>query len=308
MNKKLLEENIVKFKTPEDLKLVAKLLGKNTVSYSQFSLYSNCPHSWKLEYIDKVKLREPNMYLVFGTSIHEVMQTYLTQMYDVTAKSANEMNLNSLLMDTLKKEYKSAVEQSNKHFSTQYEIAEFYKDGVEILDYLKKHRSAYFSRKECGLVGIEVPIIVETDENENVLLNGFIDVVLYEQNKYRFLDIKTSTRGWNKYQKADQTKIAQLILYKKYFGKQYHIPAEDIDVEYFIVKRKLYEGLEYPQKRIQIFSPASGKVSINRIEKNFKEFIKNSFNPDGSYNTSATYTKNKTACRFCPFKGTDFCK
>ena len=38
-------------------------------SYSQLSLYNNCPHQWKLRYIDKITESESNIHLVFGTAM-----------------------------------------------------------------------------------------------------------------------------------------------------------------------------------------------------------------------------------------------
>ena len=45
---------------------------------------------------------------------------------------------------------------------------------------------------------------------------GYIDVLIYDtvREKYKIIDIKTSTRGWNKWQKRDENKTQQLLLYK----------------------------------------------------------------------------------------------
>ena len=40
---------------------------------------------------------------------------------------------------------------------------------------------------------------------------------------------------------------------------------DKIDIEYFIVKRKLYEKVDFPQRRIQTFIPANGTPSINKV-------------------------------------------
>ena len=65
----------------------------------------------------------------------------------------------------------------------------------------------------------------------------FRDLMLnYENLKkvtQKIIDIKTSTMGWNKYQKADKTKTAQLVLYKSYYAKQFNVPIDNIRVEYF---------------------------------------------------------------------------
>ena len=52
------------------------------VSFSQYSMYYKCPRSWKLAYVDNLRKKESNIHLVFGTSMHEVIQDYLEMMYN----------------------------------------------------------------------------------------------------------------------------------------------------------------------------------------------------------------------------------
>ena len=80
-----------------------------------------------------------------------------------------------------------------------------------------------------------------------------MDVVLHDKKtgRMKIIDIKSSTMGWNKYMKADKNKTNQLLLYKHFMAKQLEISEDKIDVEYLILKRRLYENMMYPQKRIQ---------------------------------------------------------
>ena len=114
-------------KTPKDLAITARKQGKTTISYSQINMYKNCPLQWKLTYIDGIKDFKPSMFLVFGTAMHEVLQTYLDKMYKESIVKANELDLHKLLSDTIKQEYKKTVdEQGGKHFSFLKEINDFY--------------------------------------------------------------------------------------------------------------------------------------------------------------------------------------
>ena len=81
-----------------------------------------------------------------------------------------------------------------------------------------------------------------------------------------------------------------------------------IEVEFFILKRKLYEKVDFPQRRVQTFTPANGKPSINKVINNLNKFINESF-IDGEYNTEHIYIKNpsKKNCRFCEFNQTEYC-
>jgi hypothetical protein len=44
-------------------------------------------------------------------------------------------------------------------------------------------------------------------------------------------------------------------------------PIDNIDIEYFIVKRKLHGNPDFPDPRVQIHVPASGKVKLNKATK-----------------------------------------
>jgi len=112
--------------------------------------------------------------------------------------------------------------------------------------------------------------------------------------------------GWNKYQKADKIKTAQLPLYKRYYQEVYGIPVKHIDVRYTIVKRKVNENAEYPamRSRIQSFSPASGTPTLSKLEFHLKEFIEDCFVEGTNIYQQKEYIKNVSTknCKWCPFK------
>ena len=137
-----------------------------------------------------------------------------------------------------------------------------------------------------------------------------IGIILDEfHNTLKIIDIKTSTQGWNKWMKKDENKTQQLLLYKQFYSKQYNHPIDKIEVEYFIVKRKLWEDAMFPQKRVQKFSPASGTVSMNKVAKRLDTFIELAFDDDGErISDNIIPTPSKKACRWCEFKKTEYCE
>ena len=290
----------MQLKTPKDLAIKARKQGKKTISYSQFNMYKNCPLQWKLTYIDKIREYEPSMFLVFGTAMHEVLQHYLTTMYEKTAVAANAFDSEKMLLETMKSEYKKTIQETGKHFSDSAEMQDFYNDGVKIIDYFKKRRGAYFSKKNTELLGVEIPILCETDDSDKIMLMGFADIVMKHGDKITIYDIKTSMFGWKP--KKKKAEGDQLRIYKRYFSKQYDVPEENITIEYFIVKRKLYENIDFPQKRIQQYVPPHGKVSMNKTKRQLSEFISTAFTQDGKHNKNAHYPALKTGCTYCPFK------
>jgi len=246
---------------------------------------------------------------MFGTSMHEVLQTYLTVMYNDTVKMADALPLSDMLLHRMRTNYVNIMKRNGGiEFCKQSDMEEFYQHGLIILEWFKKKRANYFSKKGYELVGIEVPINYELPNKIKFI--GYMDVVIYDKvrDRYKIIDIKTSTMGWNKWQKADKNKTDQLLLYKQFYGAEHNISLDKIDVEYFIVKRKLYEGLDFPQRRVQTFSPASGKPSVNKVITNLNQFIDESF-IDGEHNVKHTYIKrpSKKNCKWCEFNQTKHC-
>lgn len=174
------------------------------------------------------------------------------------------------------------LKNGGEEFCTKSEMLEFYNDGLKIIDYFKKKRNQYFSKRGYELAGIETPL--NYDLPNNLKFRGFIDLIIKDtvRNRIKIIDIKTSTWGWNKYQKADKNKTDQLLLYKQFYSKQFDIPMDRIDIEYFIVKRKLYENTDFPQKRIQTFIPANGTPSINKVNRRLQAFMDECYDKDGN--------------------------
>ena len=278
------------------------------ISYSQLSMFSECPHKWKLNYIDKLRVSEPSIHLLFGTAMHEVIQKYLDVMYQYTAKRADMLNLKRTLQEKMVEQFNIDKENYGKEPCTKEELKEFFQDGCDILDFFKKRRGDYFSKKGYELIGCEVP--VEMGLQKNLTWVGYLDIVMRDtiHDRIKIYDIKTSTMGWNKWMKADDNKTQQLLLYKQFYSKQYNHPIDKIDVEYFIVKRKLYEKAKFPQKRVQKFIPASGTVSMNKVAKKLTKFIDEAFDEDGTHTKNdLPPTPSKKACKWCEFKKTEYC-
>ena len=283
---------------------------QKNISYSQMSMFRECPKKWSLQYREGHKQFTSTIHTVFGTALHEAVQHYLTVMYDQSAAAADREDIIEMFEESLREEYKKQyAKNDNQHFSTSQELREFYDDGVTILEHLKKNRGKYFSKRGWYLAGCEVPIVITPNKRyNNVVYQGFLDVVLYHEptNKFRIIDIKTSTNGWNAKAKKDENKQFQLILYKKFFSEQFNVPLENIDIEFFIVKRKLYENTDYPIPRVQEFKPASGKVKLNKATRALEEFIQRAFDKNGHADVDHQPTPHKN-CNWCPFYKTHLC-
>ena len=281
---------------------------QRSISYSQMSLYNSCNYRWKLQYKDGVDIPSFSIHTVFGTALHEALQHYLTIFYEKSGAEADRFDIEEYFKEKFIEQYQTVYKQNkNVHFSSPQELREFHDDGLEIISWFKKHKTDYFGKRGWHLVGCEIPLILTPDKRfKNVLYKGYLDLVLYHEptNSIKIIDIKTSTRGWGDKEKKDEAKQYQLILYKEFLSRQFNIDPDNIEIEFFIVKRKIYTESEFPQKRVQIFVPPSGKIKTKKAVTAVTSFIEEAFEPDGKIK-DREYIANpsKWNCSYCPFAG-----
>jgi hypothetical protein len=274
-------------------------------------MWSSCPHQYKLNYIDKLGESSSNVHTIFGSAMHETIQHYLSVMYGVSKKQADEINLDKLLLERMRENYKGEVEKMSEGTPcTQEQLEEFYGDGRRILQWLNKHMHKFYSKSGFELVGIEIPLNATIKSGVHFI--GFIDIVLRDlaSNEIIIIDLKTSTMGWNQYQKADKMKNSQIILYKKYYSELFNIPLQKIKVEYQILRRKLPEDSAFPVPHVSKHVPAHGSPTVTKVYDEFMEFINTVFDDEGKFK-DIEFPKvpgaAKKNCKFCEFGNRGIC-
>lgn len=285
-------------------------MSKKVVSYSQYTTYHQCQQKYKLQYIDKLGINESNIHSVFGTSLHETVQEFLQVMYNESKKKALETNWDDFLQTRMVENFQKEEERMGKAPCTREQLIEFYNDGINILNYFKGKLNKFYPKQGYKLLDIERKLEVEV--KNNVVFWGFIDVLLEDviSGKKIIIDIKTSTSGWNKYQKADKVKTAQMLLYKKLYSELEDVDMNDLAVEYQIMKRKVEQdpSLQFHIPRISKFIPPNGKPSVTKAWDSFMSFVNSVFDENGEYITNRIYhtTVNKL-CDYCQFKENKLC-
>ena len=276
------------------------------ISYSSISTFNKCPKLWEMQYLRGEIPFKQNIYTCFGTAMHETVQTWLEVMYHDKVKNAKELDKHKLLYENMIKAYKQGKAQNgHEHFSTQDELTKFWIEGKHILDFLEKKRGGYFSTKNMQLAGIETLLYQEI--RPGVMFKGLVDLVFYHPNtdRWTIMDIKTSTAGWRDAQKKNPNLTAQVILYREFFSKQFGIDKEKIDVEFFILKRRVPAEAEFAsmQKRVQQFSPSSGPRKTKEIINSMNKMISDVLDEDGKfidkdYKCGAPFGKCNDCCQF----------
>ena len=84
------------------------------------------------------------------------------------------------------------------------------------------------------------------------------------------------------------------------FSISKNIPEDKIDVEFFILRRKINENAEFVPKRVQQWEPANGVKKVKEAVEDIQNFVKNVFTTEGDY-IDKQYPKNVSNCRFCPY-------
>lgn len=282
------------------------VIKKKRVSYSQYATWFRCPRKWAFDYLENLRKFEGSINTCFGTAVHDALQMYLEILYTKGHEEADAIKLFDIFKVAFDRELKEGVENNLKY--TEDDYTEFCFDAQDVLGEFTKpsNRLKNFPSKKYEFIGSEVPI--EMDIKYNVQFVGFLDVVLRDKStgKYKIIDFKTSATGWNSYMKEDESKYSQLIIYKAFYSKKLQVPLEDIEVEFFILKRKLYEGVKFPQSRLQLFSPCSNRSAVVESLSGFTTFVEECFVENGSFRTDGTFLKvpgkGKKHCKYCAHK------
>jgi hypothetical protein len=283
---------------------------QKSISYSQLSMFNDCPKKWSLQYKEGFKQFTSSIHTVFGTAFHETLQHYLTVYYEKSGAEADKINTSEMLEERMREIYKEQYKSNNnQHFVSPDELREFYEDGVEIIRDFSKNKGKHFSKRGWYLIGVEIPIVLNPHPKyPNIVYQGYLDAVLYHEptNKIYIIDFKTSTWGWGDKEKKNEIKQFQLLLYKKYFSDHFKFPIDNIEIEFFIVKRKLRESEDFVIKRIQKFKPAAGKIKIKKAEDAMLNFIEEVFDQDG-FKQIEHKPKINDNCKWCVFHKTHLC-
>lgn len=282
---------------------------KKIVSYSQYSKWFVCPRRFFLEKVMGLEIKENNIHTCFGTAMHEAVQKYVQTLYTESSPKADALDLNQIYLEAFDRE----LLEKNVEY-TQEEYFEFTNDAKNIIREFcnSSNRIKYFPSGKYEFLGVELKI--NQPIKNNLEFMALIDLALKDKKtgRIKIIDFKTSSMGWNSYMKTDESKFSQILLYKALYSKKYNVPLSKIDVEFFILKRKLMENVSFPQNRIQVFVPANTSSDIKKSLGKFTTFINECFTTEGGYNDKPeNYLKipgkNKKNCKYCNYKNTKHC-
>ena len=266
------------------------------LSHSQFKTYRECPRKWQHKYREGRYPSSHSEHFIFGTAVHEAIQGYLEAWYG--EDDTSEYDIHDELRIQLRDEFESDLDdfEGDEFPVTKKRMVELYHEGIDLLDNFLAVKGSYFDPENETLAGIETRLLEPTDVNENVAWLGYIDVLLKSGDKWRIVDLKTSTKGWGYHKKKDKKTTDQLLAYKLFFAKQEGVDPYDVDVEYVILAKDNIKS----KKLVESFVPED---EIERVDSEVNKFVSEAFDESGEPKQDVDHPKNpdKWNCCFCPF-------
>ena len=272
--------------------------GKPHVSYSEVSTWQACPWRHTLAYIDGLSEFEPSPYLDYGTILHDAIEGFLN-----TRKIDLELVYKKIRASWKKRGYDS--EEFIAAQTLRSESQGWKYKHVNLEGWLASAKNAldqlpdFLDEKFPGWkpYAAEHNLYESVHGSEEGKFKGFIDCIIELPNgKHVVIDWKTAgPRGWNKDQRRDFLKQAQIVLYKHYWMQVTGKPSRDIKTCFVLLKRD-----SKPGKSVDIVEVSSGPKMIAKANKMVSGMLKGM--------RTGFVPKNKLSCKFCEFANTEHCK
>ncbi len=199
------------------------------ISFSEFTLYKNCPHQHLILKHLGIDQDDPSIHLYFGNCVHESFEYALRDGKDI------EYRVKKFRDDF----YKQMID--NMRGMPGFE---------EVYDYLDQGENIIRTFNTDELAGEYEVVSVEEDLYEKLSgrfhFKGFIDLVLRSKKTGRYLivDWKTSGHEWNVsdpkkfgYKFKDEIFLCQMPFYKFFWARKHGIDMDEIDCQYIVLNR-----------------------------------------------------------------------
>ena len=190
-------------------RIAEQITGRQYLSHSQISLMRSCPKKFSFSYIEKAEPEFIPNSLIFGGSIHSVLELYYRCKLEGLAVTKEA--LLSAYHDSWQQQLAKAKELAGKEVPVKYNKAQ----DIDTLHALADRMISAFLASQLAqpkgiILGVEEHLTVELDpELPDVLAK--VDLVLQTDGSLHVVDFKTSRSRWND-QKALES-ADQLVLY-----------------------------------------------------------------------------------------------
>jgi len=255
--------------------------GKYHLSYSEVAEWSGCSWRHKLKHILKVDLDEPGWGSTFGKAIHSSCEDFLK----------TRVMKPEIAIETIKNGWKEHQFFERGKAGSVEEFVQFANDILEDIP-------SFMDETFPNWLYIDAEHFLYQKLDRPHAFKGYIDGIIEcdgKRGRVKWLiDFKTCGWGWSMQKKQDFMVKAQLILYKNFWLQETNTPPKDVRCGFVLLKRSAKKG-----KHCELVAVSVGNVTTGRALQVVNDMV---------YHVKrGTAIKNKSSCKFCPYKGTEHC-
>lgn len=275
--------------------------GKAHVSFSEVKLWKECPWRHKLIHIDKISIQEPNQHLHYGTAVHSCVENFLKTRVIKTDESVLELEKiwkeNGFDSEDFILSQTERAKRDGWNYKHNF-LPEWQQSLINCAGALPKFMDENFG--EWKTIDAEHELMEHISGIENFKFKGFIDAIILSKmpngkKKVWILDWKTaSPRGWSAEKQRDFMMQAQLMLYKSFWSEKMQLASRDVSLGFVLLKKNTK-----PEKCVQLVKVSAGPETMEKAQKLVRSAI------TGMQN--GIKLKNRESCKFCEFRGTEYC-
>ena len=255
--------------------------GKPNISFSELKVWTECSWRHKLQFVDKIDLSKPGVWLDFGKAVHSGCESFIkTGNLDIDS-------VENYLRDSWK-----------EHLHPQNQLEPLVTEARGIMADIPAFFNAEFP--EWKPIAAEYFLFERIGDKPHAF-KGYIDCIITAPGKRNkqlmwILDAKTCSWGWDPKHKSDPTVRAQLILYKNFWcAKHPDVDPQNVRCGFVLLKRSAKPG-----RHCELVTVSAGDVAIEKSVKmvnNMLGCLKRGF-----------AMKNRNSCQYCEYKDTPHCK
>lgn len=185
----------------------------NKLSYSQINNFLTCPRKWRYEYIDKSIGKQESIFLSYGSAVHLVLENLLKlQGSEYDNKTLELGSTEDEVIEIGLERIRSEIEP----FKDEGDIELLLQQARLNFDLFKRKKAFYsFLSDSPKIIGVEddfvltIPTVLD-DEEVDIKVRGFIDLIYEDKDGIVVVDHKTSKK---KFQKQKRREDLQLPIY-----------------------------------------------------------------------------------------------
>ena len=249
------------------------------ISFSALKIWKDCPHKYKLNYIDGKKKFLGNEYTVLGTALHEACER------KVLDNSVDEVQIFvGKFIEELSKLPSEVIIDATVKIQMQ-------EQGKRLAGLVLGALTQYFG--SFKVVSAEEELL-RSLEDTGYDFKGYVDLILQtDDGKFHIIDWKTCSWGWDAEKRNDPMTNYQLTLYKHFFTQIKDIDPKMVETHFALLKRTAKKD------HVELFRITSGPKKVQNALKILNNAVHNIANNN--------FPKNRLSCKNCEFYKTDDC-